>query len=190
MKRKAKELVRCSWAGEGAMAVYHDSEWGVPTRDSRKLYEFLVLELSQAGLSWSTILKKREGYARAFSHWDIDLVAAYSAEKEAQLLQDPSIVRNKLKVAAAVENARVLVKMRDEEQLSFADYLWAFLPDGKPVVRQAGAPCASKTPLSDRISKDMKKRGFRFVGSTTVYSLLQSCGLVDDHDSTCWKRNT
>ncbi|MGH9078784.1 MAG: DNA-3-methyladenine glycosylase I [Acidimicrobiales bacterium] len=177
---------RCSWAdSSAAMRRYHDDEWGVPSRDDAHLFEMLVLESAQAGLSWSTILNKREGYRRAFDGFDPARIARYGEQKIASLLEDPGIVRNRLKVRGTVTNARVFLEV-GEGHGSFADYLWAFV-GGRPVInrpRSMGAVPAS-TELSDRIGKDLKRRGFTFVGSTIVYAYLQAVGVVDDHLVTC-----
>lgn len=189
MARPAAERNRCPWALGISRAYldYHDREWGVPARDDRRQFEFLILEGAQAGLSWSTILHKREGYRRAFADFDPRKVARFTPRRLEKLLQDPSIVRNRLKVSAAVSNARAFLRVQ-EEFGSFSDYLWSFV-DGTPVQnrwrRQQDVPAT--TPLSDRISKDLKQRGFRFVGSTIVYSHLQATGLVNDHILGCFR---
>ena len=177
---------RCSWAeGSDAYRAYHDTEWGVPSHDDRHLFEMLVLEGAQAGLSWATILGKRENYRRAFDGFDAHRIARYDEDKIAALLDDPGIVRNRLKVRGAVTNARAYLDLCDDAG-SLDAYLWSWV-DGRPVVnhpRELGDVPAS-TDLSDRISKDLKKRGFTFVGSTIVYALLQSVGVVDDHVDWC-----
>jgi DNA-3-methyladenine glycosylase I len=173
---------RCPWAdGSTLMRSYHDDEWGVPSHDDRHLFEMLVLEGAQAGLSWSTILGKRDGYRRAFDGFDPVRIARYGEKKIAVLLDDPGIVRNRLKVRGAVTNARAFLETRDEHG-SFAGYLWSFV-DGRPVVNRPHAmvDVPSRTELSDRIGKDLKRRGFTFVGSTIVYAYLQAVGVVDDH---------
>ncbi|MDQ1435934.1 MAG: DNA-3-methyladenine glycosylase [Actinomycetota bacterium] len=169
------------------MRAYHDDEWGVPSRDERHLFEMLILEGAQAGLSWSTILNKRTNYRRAFDNFDPKKVARYDDAKMAELLEDAGIVRNRLKVASAVGNARAFLATSNEFG-SFAEYLWAWV-DGKPIVnrpRRLG-DLPARTELSDRVGKDLKKRGFNFVGSTIVYSYLQAVGLVNDHVATCPK---
>lgn len=184
--RTRDEGRRCSWAeGSEAMRRYHDQEWGVPSWDDRHLFEMLVLEGAQAGLSWSTILNKREGYRRAFAKFDPHRVARYSEARIAKLLEDPGIVRNRLKVRGAVTNARAFLEI-GETHGSFAAYLWAFV-DGHPVVNRPRSMAAvpPRTGLSDRIGKDLKHHGFTFVGSTIVYSYLQAVGVVDDHLVTC-----
>jgi len=183
---------RCGWAeGSAEMRRYHDEEWGVPSRDDRHLFELLLLEGAQAGLSWSTILARREGYRRAFDGFDPHLVAAFDEDRLSALLADPGIVRNRLKVASTVTNARAFLAVQ-EEQGSFADYLWGWV-DGVPVVNcptdQAEVP--PHTELSDRLSKDLKRRGFTFAGSTIVYAFLESAGVVDDHLVGCpFKRSS
>lgn len=163
------------------MGAYHDQEWGVPSRDDRHLFEMLLLEGAQAGLSWSTILAKRERYREVLDGFEPDRVAAYGGAKLAELLADPGIVRNRLKVRSVVTNARAFIATR-EEHGTFADYLWGFV-DGTPVVNGPKTPAdvPATSPLSDRISKDLKRRGFTFVGTTIVYAYLQSVGVIDDH---------
>lgn len=167
------------------MRAYHDQEWGVPSRDDRYLFEMLLLEGAQAGLSWSTILGKRDNYRRALDGFDAGRIARYDEAKLASLLADPGIVRNRLKVAGTVRNARAFLATQQEHG-SFADYLWGWV-DGIPVVNRprSVAELAAHTELSDRISKDLKRRGFTFVGSTIVYSYLQAVGVVNDHVAGC-----
>jgi DNA-3-methyladenine glycosylase I len=167
------------------MRRYHDEEWGSPSRDEGRLFEMLILEGAQAGLSWSTILNKRDGYRRAFDGFDPRLIVDYDEEKLQSLLADPGIVRNRLKVRGSVTNARAFLAT-GEEFGSFADYLWEWV-DGTPIVNHPKAlgHLPARTELSDRLSKDLKRRGFTFVGSTIVYSYLQSVGLVDDHVVSC-----
>jgi DNA-3-methyladenine glycosylase I len=177
---------RCDWAeGSDLMRRYHDEEWGVPSRADTHLFEMLVLEGAQAGLSWSTILNKRENYRRAFDGFDPDRVARYAERKVASLLQDPGIVRNRLKVRGTVTNARAFLATA-EEHGSFADYLWSWVDD-TPIVHRPRtmAELPARSDLSDRLGKDLKRRGFTFVGSTIVYSYLQAVGLVDDHLVRC-----
>lgn len=180
-------LPRCEWClGGGDLYLeYHDHEWGVPVHDDRKFYEMLLLEGAQAGLNWLTILKKREGYRRAFDQFDPALVAAYDDQKIAALLQDPSIVRNRLKVNAAVVNARAFLKVQ-EEFGSFDRYIWQFT-GGRPILNtwQALREIPATTPESDAMSKDLIRRGFKFVGSTICYAFMQACGLVNDHVAWC-----
>ena len=169
------------------MQAYHDDEWGRPCHDDRKLFEFLVLEGAQAGLSWRTILEKRDGYRRAFAEFDPAKVARFTDAKLDKLMSDPAIVRNRLKIASARTNARAFLKVQDEFG-TFDRYLWAYV-DGKPVMsrRAATQPLPATTPLSDQISKDLLARGFKFVGSTIVYSYLQAMGVVNDHAVTCFR---
>lgn len=173
---------RCGWADSSdAMRAYHDHEWGVPSRDDRHLFEMLILEGAQAGLSWSTILNRRENYRRALDGFDPEVVAGYGDAKLAALLADPGIIRNRLKVAATVRNARAFLEVRDEFG-TFAGYLWGWV-DGKPLVNRPRSmgEVAATSELSDRVSKDLKRRGFTFVGSTIVQSYLQAVGVIDDH---------
>jgi DNA-3-methyladenine glycosylase I len=182
---------RCDWAvGSEAMRNYHDEEWGVPSWDDRYLFELLVLEGAQAGLSWSTILNKREGYRRVFDGFDPHRVAHYGEEKIASLLEDPGIVRNRLKVRGTVTNAQAFVQIMTEHG-SFAAYLWAFV-DGRPIVNRprSMADIPARSELSDHIGKDLKRQGFTFVGSTIVYAFLQATGVVDDHLVTCPSKPT
>lgn len=179
---------RCSWANPANPRYlhYHDHEWGVPCHDETILFEMLNLEGAQAGLSWETILNKRENYRAAFDNWDARKIAAYGDDKVAELLANPGIVRNRLKVAAAITNARAYLRMRDEG-LTLDQYLWGWV-DGKPVVNQwVDGKCPAKTALSDTISKDLSKRGFKFVGSTIIYAYLQGIGVVNDHSPACFR---
>jgi DNA-3-methyladenine glycosylase I len=180
-----KAMARCGWAQGDFYEAYHDTEWGVPLHDDRKLFEFLVLEGAQAGLSWATILKKRENYRRAFDGFVVEKVAKYDARKVAALLQDAGIVRNRLKVASAITNARAYRKVQ-EEFGSFDAYIWGFV-EGRPIQNawKTLKEIPPRTELSDRISKDLKKRGFTFVGSTIVYAHMQATGMVNDHVVTC-----
>jgi DNA-3-methyladenine glycosylase I len=166
---------------------YHDNEWGVPCHDERRLFEMLNLEGAQAGLSWETILNKRDNYRAAFDDWDPERIARYDETKVAELLANAGIVRNRLKVAAAVTNAKAYLRLR-EEGVTLDSYLWAFV-DGAPIVNNwPNGARPAKTELSDRISKDLAKRGFKFVGSTIIYAYMQAIGMVDDHDLTCFRR--
>jgi DNA-3-methyladenine glycosylase I len=177
---------RCPWAeGSDAMRAYHDLEWGRPSHDDTHLFEMLILEGAQAGLSWSTILNRRDNYRRALDGFDFERVAGYDDAKQAALLGDPGIIRNRLKIRATVTNARAFLTVR-AEQGSFARYLWAWVDD-RPIINQprSTADLPAKTELSDRLSKDLKRRGFTFVGSTIVYSFLQAVGAVDDHVVGC-----
>jgi DNA-3-methyladenine glycosylase I len=178
---------RCRWAGTGEMAVYHDTEWGVPLHDDRALFEFLILEGAQAGLSWSTILHKRDRYRRVFSDFEARRVARYDAAKIERLLADPGIVRNRLKVHAAVTNAKAFLAVQKEFG-SFDAYIWQF-GGGRPVQNRltlSSAPPAS-TPQSDAMSKDLLRRGFKFVGSTICYAFMQATGMVNDHAVECFR---
>jgi DNA-3-methyladenine glycosylase I len=181
------EKQRCPWAKSDLMIAYHDTEWGVPQHDDRVLFEFLTLEGAQAGLSWETILKKRENYRRAFDHFDPIKVARYDARKIARLLADQGIVRNKLKIASTIANAKAFLAVQKEFG-SFDAYLWRFV-DGKP---KAGAfkttsQIPARTSESDALGKDLKSRGFNFVGSTICYAMMQATGLVNDHLTTCFR---
>ena len=177
-------MSRCGWAGDDPLYVeYHDTEWGVPEREPRRLFEFVILEGAQAGLSWSTILRKRAGYARCFAGFDPEVVAAFGPDDEARCLADAGIVRNRAKVAAAVGNARAWLELDDP-----AAFLWDFV-GGVSVqnhwVTLAEVPAS--TPASEAMSKALKQRGFRFVGPTICYALMQSCGLVNDHVTSCFR---
>jgi len=180
--RHADGLCRCNWCGTDALYVaYHDEEWGVPEYDSRALFEKLLLDGFQAGLSWITILRKRDNFRRAFDGFDAEKMARYTPEKCESLMRDAGIVRNRLKIAASVSNAQAYLAIPD-----FSAYLWDFV-DGKPIQNRirsmSGIP--AKTPLAEAISKDLQKRGFRFVGPTIVYAFMQACGLVNDHLVDC-----
>ena len=182
------ERERCSWCGDDPLYVaYHDEEWGVPVHDDRTLFEFLILEGAQAGLSWSTILKKREGYRSAFDGFDAERVARYDEHKIAELLADPGIVRNRLKVGSTVTNAQSFLAVQ-EEFGSFSKYIWDFV-DGRPIQNawRSLAEIPAKTSLAETISKDLKKRGFRFVGPTIVYAHMQATGMVNDHVVDCFR---
>ena len=180
---------RCKWCvGIPIYEAYHDYEWGVPVYDDQKLFEFLILETFQAGLSWITILKKRENFRLAFDQFDYQKIALYSETKIQELLQDAGIIRNQLKVRATITNAIAFMEVQKEFG-SFSKYIWPFT-DGKPIINhpQTMKDISATTPLSDAISKDLKKRGFKFVGSTVVYAHMQATGMVDDHVADCWKR--
>lgn len=183
-------LTRCSFAkpDNPLYLAYHDEEWGVPVRDDRVLFEFLILEGAQAGLSWETILKKREAYRRAFAGFDPARVARFTAQKCAALVQDAGIVRNRQKIESAVGNARAFLDLA-RERGSFAAYLWEFA-GGRPIAAPRAQPAdvPARTPLSDALSKDLKRRGFRFVGSTILYAYLQAVGVVNDHVAGCFRR--
>jgi len=180
------EIARCGWClGNDLYLDYHDCEWGVPCRDDRKLFEFLILESAQAGLSWLTILRKRENYRRAFANFDPGTVARFNSDDVAGLLLDSGIVRNRLKIEAAISNARLFIGIQ-EDFGSFADYFWGFT-DGEVIVNrwEEMREVPASTPLSDTISKDMKRRGFRFFGSTICYAHMQAMGMVNDHLVSC-----
>jgi DNA-3-methyladenine glycosylase I len=184
-KRPKPEKTRCRWvpADDPDYIRYHDTEWGRPVHDDRLLFEMLILEGAQAGLSWSTILHKRAGYQEAFANFDAKKVARFDAAKKAALLKNPGIVRNRLKIDSTVSNARAFQEVQ-RELGSFDRYLWSFV-DGRPVVNGSGS-FPTRTELSDRISKDLKKRGFRFVGTTIIYAYLQAVGVVNDHSPDCF----
>ena len=181
------EKTRCSWARNPLSIVYHDTEWGVPAHDDRKLFEFLILEGAQAGLSWDTILNKRENYRAAFSGFDPQRIARYDARKLEALLGNAGIIRNRLKIASAVKNAKAFLNVQKEFG-SFDAYIWVFV-DGKPIVNQWRSlkPLPARTEQSDAMSKDLKKRGFNFVGSTICYAFMQAMGLVNDHVKNCFR---
>jgi DNA-3-methyladenine glycosylase I len=179
---------RCAWCGEDTLYVeYHDREWGVPVRDDPTLFEFLLLEGAQAGLAWITVLRKRQGYRDLFDGFDAEKIARYSDRRLERLLQDPRIIRNRLKVFGARQNARAFLAVR-EERGSFADYIWDFV-DGKPIQNhwRSLRDIPATTPLSDVISKDLKRRGFTFVGSTIIYAHMQATGMVNDHTIDCFR---
>jgi DNA-3-methyladenine glycosylase I len=184
-----KSPVRCAWAeGNGPDYIaYHDTEWGVPVRDDRRQFEFLVLEGAQAGLSWSTILNKREGYRKAFADFDPVKVARYTKKRVESLLRNPGIVRNRLKVESAVTNAKAFLAVQEEFD-SFSDYIWGFV-DGRPIQnrRRRDGDIPATSPESDALSKDLKQRGFRFVGSTIIYAHMQATGMVNDHLVDCFR---
>jgi DNA-3-methyladenine glycosylase I len=185
--KKKPEPIRCGWARNELAIQYHDQEWGVPVHDDRKLFEFLLLEGAQAGLSWDTILQKRDNYRVAFDGFDPEKVARYDTRKVRQLLGDPGIVRNRLKVASAVKNARAFLQVQDEAE-SFDSYIWQFV-DGRPRLnRWRGLrQLPSRTAQSDAMSKDLRKRGFNFVGSTICYAFMQAVGMVNDHMLDCFR---
>lgn len=181
------EIVRCGWAQTELGIPYHDEEWGLPVHDDQKLFEFLILEGAQAGLSWETILKKREAYREAFAGFDPKQVARFGERDEAKLLQNAGIVRNRLKVAASVRNARSFLKVQ-EEFGSFDKYVWRFV-EGKPLVnrRRRMGDVPARTAESDALSADLLDRGFKFVGSTIMYAFMQAVGMVNDHLVTCFR---
>ncbi len=189
-KTTAPSIVRCPWCGTEPLYVdYHDNEWGVPVYDDRKMFEFLTLEAAQAGLSWLTILKKREGYRKAFAGFDAEKVARFGEAKTAKLLENPGIVRNRLKVAAAVNNAKRFLDVA-EKHGSFCKFLWAFV-DGRPIKNKLRRieDCAATSKESDAISKELKRLGFKFVGSTIIYAHMQATGMVNDHLVDCFRYN-
>jgi DNA-3-methyladenine glycosylase I len=185
--KEATKMQRCAWATSELGIIYHDRQWGVPLHDDRALFEMLILEGAQAGLSWETILNKRENYRAAFDDFDAEKIAGYSRRKIAKLLANPGIVRNRLKVAAAVRNAQAFLQVR-EEHGTFDGYIWLFV-DGRPIqnrwrnVRQVPA----HTPVSDAMSKDLLRRGFKFVGTTICYAYMQAVGMVNDHLLDCFR---
>jgi DNA-3-methyladenine glycosylase I len=183
----ARERTRCAWAKGDLHVAYHDREWGAPVHDDRVLFEFLVLEGAQAGLSWDTILRKRERYREVFAGFDPARVARFDARRRARLLADPGIVRNRLKIESAVANAKAFLAVQ-EEFGSFDSYVWRFV-GGAPLQprRRTIADVPARSAESDALSKDLRKRGFRFVGSTICYAFLQACGLVNDHTTDCFR---
>jgi DNA-3-methyladenine glycosylase I len=185
--KKAKEAARCPWAQNELNIRYHDEEWGVPVHDEKKWFEFLILEGAQAGLSWDTVLRKRARYRQVFDDFDPEKVARYEKKKIRELLRDEGIIRNKLKIDAAISNARAFLKVQ-EEFGSFDAYIWRF-EDGSPRQNawKTHKQVPAKTPQSDALSKDLQKRGFRFVGSTICYALMQATGMVNDHLVSCYR---
>ncbi|MBN2805633.1 MAG: DNA-3-methyladenine glycosylase I [Prolixibacteraceae bacterium] len=181
-------MSRCSWAeGSEIYQAYHDDEWGVPVYDDRKLFEFLVLESAQAGLSWITILKRREGYRRAFADFNPSVVATFDEAKVEELMQDTGIIRNRMKIESAIGNARAFLQIQ-EEFGTFSNYIWGFT-GGKPIVNHFtnARELPAQTPLSIEIAKDLKKRGFRFLGPTVMYAHMQATGMVNDHYTSCFR---
>lgn len=179
---------RCAWSGDDPLyCAYHDNEWGVPVRDDRALFEFLILEGAQAGLSWITILRKREGYRAAFDGFDPEIIARYDEARIQQLREDERIVRNQAKIRATVGNARAYLDLLDTGQ-SFSDFIWSFV-DGEPIQNRWGtlADVPASTPESEAMSKELKRRGFRFVGPTICYAFMQAAGLVNDHLTSCFR---
>ncbi|WP_420320587.1 DNA-3-methyladenine glycosylase I [Flagellimonas sp.] len=181
---------RCGWCeGDALYEAYHDEEWGTPVKDDPTLFEFLVLETFQAGLSWITVLRKRENFRKAFDHFDYQKIAHYDQHKIDQLLDNSGIIRNKLKINAAISNAKAFMEVQKEFG-SFGEYIWGFV-DGKPIKNALKnyKEGPATTPLSDKISKDLKKRGFKFVGSTVIYAFMQATGMVNDHEVNCFRYN-
>ncbi len=187
MTSKSSTLVRCAWARNQLSIRYHDKEWGVPTQSDRRLFEFLILEGAQAGFSWDTVLRKRANYRAAFDHFDPKRIARYDRRKIQSLLGNSSIIRNRLKIASTVQNAKAFLKVQDEFG-SFDRYIWQFV-DGKPRLNswRSLKQIPARTPQSDAMSKDLKKRGFTFVGSTICYAFMQAVGLVNDHLVDCFR---
>lgn len=186
--KKPTDKPRCAWSGSDPLYIeYHDKEWGIPVHDDRRLFEMLILEGAQAGLSWITILRKRENYRKAFDKFEARRIAAYDRKRVSALLRDEGIVRNRLKVEAAVLNARAFLEVQREFG-SFNKYIWQFV-DGKPIrnKRKTLKEIPATTPESDAMSKDLKKRGFKFVGSTICYAFMQATGMVNDHTTDCWR---
>jgi len=182
---------RCPWLdlSKPDYVAYHDNEWGVPVRDDKKMFEFLILESAQAGLSWYTILKRREGYKKAFANFDVEKVSQFDQEKVEELMQNDGIIRNRAKINAAINNAKVFIEIQKEFG-SFCNYLWGYV-NNTPIINElkelSDYPATSE--LSDEISKDLKKRGIKFFGSTICYAHLQACGLINDHALTCYRRD-
>lgn len=183
-----KKIERCGWVTSDPLYIaYHDSEWGVPVHDDIRQFEFLILEAAQAGLSWLTVLRKRENYRKAFSGFDPRKVVRYDKRKIAQLMNNPGIIRNRLKIESAVHNAGAFLEVQREFG-SFSEYFWSFV-GGKPIVncRKTLKEVPARTEVSDALSKDLKKRGFRFVGSTVIYAHMQAVGMVNDHTTGCFR---
>lgn len=184
-----KEIKRCAWCGDDKIYQnYHDQEWGVVKKDDKTLFEMLILEGAQAGLSWITILKRRENYRKAFDNFEVQKIAAYTKKEEERLLSNKGIIRNKLKIKSAIKNARVFIKIQKEFG-SFSNFIWAYV-NHQPIVNQYKnkEDIPVSTPLSERISKDLKKRGMSFVGPVIIYSYMQSVGMVNDHTLDCFLR--
>ena len=184
-----KDKNRCTWCTKDDLYIdYHDKEWGTPLHEDQKLFEFLVLESFQAGLSWLTVLKKRDNFRKAFANFDAKKVAKFDQEKFNTLMQDAGIIRNRLKIEAAINNAKCFLQIQKEFG-SFDKYIWGFV-DGKPIVNRRNTlkDVPAKTPVSDAMSKDMGKRGFKFRGSTICYAFMQAVGMVDDHVEDCWRK--
>jgi DNA-3-methyladenine glycosylase I len=179
---------RCAWVGSDPLyQQYHDKEWGIPCYDARELFELLILEGAQAGLSWITVLKKRENYRRLFDNFDASKIARYSPKKVEKLLQDPGIIRNRLKVESTITNARAFLQLQKEPG-GFSAFIWSFV-DGKPIINSPPSlkQVPASTPISDKLSKALKKRGFKFVGTTICYAFMQAAGLVNDHTTDCFR---
>jgi DNA-3-methyladenine glycosylase I len=183
-------MKRCSWvSGDDLYKKYHDEEWGTPAHDDKKLFEFLILEGAQAGLSWITILKKRENYRKAFDDWNYEKIAKYGEDKIEELMGDKGIVRNRLKIKSAISNAKVFLKIQDEAG-SFDKYIWGFV-EGTPIKNnfKSFEEIPASTELSEEISKDLKRRGMNFIGPTIIYAFLQAVGIIDDHEIECFRKS-
>jgi DNA-3-methyladenine glycosylase I len=187
MSAKQRQLVRCSWASKPINIAYHDQEWGVPVHEDRTWFEFITLEGAQAGLSWDTVLQKRKQYRKVFARFDPAIVARFDSDRVKQLLGDPGIIRNRLKIASTISNGQAFLKVQKEHG-SFDNYIWEFI-GGKPIRNKwkAHDRLPAQTPLAVALSKDLLKRGFRFVGPTICYALMQATGLVNDHAVTCFR---
>lgn len=186
---KTQDLNRCFWCGDDPLyQKYHDEEWGIPVYDDQKLFEFLILEGAQAGLSWITILRRRDGYRNAFANFDVHKVAAFGPADVERLMQDTGIIRNRAKIESAISNAKLYINIQQEFG-SFSNYIWGFLPNKKPIINQlkSRADYPARTELSDKIAKDMKKRGFKFFGTTICYAHMQATGMVMDHTTDCFR---
>lgn len=186
-RKQPAERIRCDWAREEPNLTYHDTEWGVPIHDDRRLFEFLILEGAQAGLSWTTILKKRENYRKALHQFDARRIARYDADDVARLLADPGIIRNRLKIAATIDNAKAFLAVQKEFG-SFDQFVWAFV-GGRPIqnARHSMQEVPARSPESDAMSKELKRRGFRFIGTTICYAFQQAVGMVNDHLVDCFR---
>lgn len=183
------DKIRCAWATDPLNVIYHDQEWGVPVHDDKKLFEFLILEGAQAGLSWTTILKKRENYRSSFDRFDVKKIVKYSNKKIASLLENPGIIRNKLKIAATIQNAKAFIEIQKEFG-SFDRYIWQFV-ENKPITNSWTklSDYPTKTKEAETMSKDLLKRGFKFVGPTICYAFMQATGMVNDHQLSCFRYN-
>lgn len=185
-----KNKTRCSWCGTDSLYVkYHDEEWGKPVYDDHTLFEFLILESAQAGLSWITVLRKRENYRNAFANFDVQKVAQFNEGDVARLLQDEGIIRNRLKIYSSIKNANLFMEIQKEFG-SFSEFIWGYLPDKKPIINNFSdhKSMPARTEISDRISYDMKKRGFKFFGTTICYAFMQATGMINDHIEGCIAR--
>ncbi len=189
MSTPQPQIIRCAWAKNSHLIRYHDEEWGIPVHDDRKLFEFLILESAQAGLSWDIILRRRENYRAAFHCFDAAAVARYTAQDASRLIEDAGIVRNRLKIAAAIGNAKAFLEIQNEFG-SFGEYIWKFT-GGHPRINswRDSTEIPVTTTESDTVSRELKKRGFRFVGSTICYAFMQATGIVDDHTLDCFRRS-